>query len=191
MARPAFDDHTDRMKSQGDFASPCASPFRITPGDLANMLRQRIEPTPRGVIVVRSRISNGVRDAVVGEMRITRIAIEAELEHSDSRQLELIAKRNHIGSDNAEVFGNERQMAQLRPDASKKAAPGPGTQCPGSAVLAVGGTCQARKTLGSGQAESGPRGRATTSGGQCTSDNPSDAGLPNHIPGCPRVVLWH
>ena len=64
-------------------------------------------------------------------MRITRIAIEAELEHSDSRQLELIPKRNDIGRDNAEVFGNERQMAQLRLDGLKESSAGAGTQCPG------------------------------------------------------------
>ncbi len=64
-------------------------------------------------------------------MRITRIAIEAELEHSDSGQLELIAKGNHIGSDDAEVFGNERQVAQLRPDGFKESSAGPGDPMPG------------------------------------------------------------
>src|SRR4030095_17178344 len=95
------------------------------------MLRQRIEPTPRGVIVVRSRRSNGVWAVMVGEMRITRISIEAELKHSDSRQLELIAKRNHIGSDNAEALGNERQMAQLRPDGLKEISARAGNPMPG------------------------------------------------------------
>src|SRR4030095_16253186 len=102
------------------------------------MLRQRIEPTPRGVIVVRSRISNGVWAVMVGEMRITRISIEAELEHSNSPQLELIAKRNHIGSDNAEVLGNERQMAQLRPDGSEESSARTGNPMPGFSAFRGG-----------------------------------------------------
>src|SRR5512138_3013165 len=84
------------------------------------MLRQRFKPASRGVIVVRSCIGNGVWAVGVGKMRIVWIAIEAELEHSDSWQLELIAKGNHIRSDRAEILGNERQMAQLRPDSLKE-----------------------------------------------------------------------
>src|SRR5208283_5817059 len=68
-------------------------------------------------------------------MRIMRTAIEAELEHSDSGQLELIAKRNNVGSDNAEVFGNERHVAQLRPDGLEERSAGPGDPMPGFSGL--------------------------------------------------------
>ena len=90
------------------------------------MLRQGFKPAPSGVVVVCSCAGNGVRDAIVGEMRIIRIAIEAELEHANSRQLELIAQRNNVLSDNAEVFGNERQMAQFCPDSFKEGCAGAG-----------------------------------------------------------------
>jgi alpha-D-ribose 1-methylphosphonate 5-triphosphate synthase subunit PhnG len=88
----------------------------MAPDGLSGVLRQRFKPAPSGVIVVRSRVGDGVRDVVVGEMRITRIGIETELEHPDTRQFELITKRNNVGSDNAEVFGNEWQVTQLRPN---------------------------------------------------------------------------
>src|SRR5690349_24048750 len=90
------------------------------------MLRQGFKPPPSGVIVVRPRVGNGVRAAIVREMRVTGIAVEAELEHPDSRHLELIAKRHNVGSDNAEVFGNERQVAQLSPDGLEESSAGAG-----------------------------------------------------------------
>src|SRR6185436_8096484 len=84
-----------------------------------------------GVIVVRSRVGDGVRDIVVGEMRIMRTAIESEVEHPGSRKLESFPKRNHIGRDNAQVFGNERQMAQLRPDGLEEGSARAGNPMPG------------------------------------------------------------
>jgi hypothetical protein len=71
-------------------------------------------------------------------MRITRIPIEAELEHADSGQLEFISKRNYVRSDNSEIFGNERQAAQLSPDGLEEISAGPRDPMPGFSGLSLG-----------------------------------------------------
>ena len=75
---------------------------------------------------MRARVCDGIKTVIVRKMGIARIAIEAELEDSDSRQLELITKGNDVRSDIAEVLGNERQMAKLCSDRFKKISAGAG-----------------------------------------------------------------
>src|SRR5262245_9106435 len=46
-------------------------------------------------------------------MRVVRMTIKGELKHSHPGQLELVSKRNHIGSDKPQVLRDERKVAQL------------------------------------------------------------------------------
>src|SRR6185369_9480199 len=53
----------------------------------------------------------------------------------DTGQLEFITKCNHIWCDNAKVFGNERQVAQLCLDGFEESSAGPGDPMSGFSGL--------------------------------------------------------
>ena len=62
---------------------------------------------------MRARIRNRVMDEVGRKIRIVRLTVECELQHSRAWHLKLIAKLCHIWSDGAKVLGDKRQAPQF------------------------------------------------------------------------------
>src|SRR5262249_58807883 len=70
------------------------------------------EPAESGVVVVRAGVDDAVRDVVIRLIRVgLRVRAECELQDLHSRKSELVAQSYHFGSDVAEVFGDDRQIA--------------------------------------------------------------------------------
>src|ERR1035438_9337396 len=67
-------------------------------------------------------------DVVLWQVRIVFVPIEGELQNPCARNLKLVAKILHILSDETEIFGDERQSAQLGFDPAEE--PGPRTRLP-------------------------------------------------------------
>ena len=80
----------------------------------------------------------------MGQVRVVRIAVEGELEDPHAGQMELIAQRGHVGRDQPQVLGDERQGAEALLDGLEelgaRASAPIGPLC---AVDAPAGTCQA------------------------------------------------
>ena len=68
--------------------------------------------------------------------------VEAELQDDDPGQAEVVAQPVHRGRDDAEVLGDQRQLAERRAPGSNSARPGPRCQRPPSACFAPFGTAQ-------------------------------------------------
>jgi len=69
-----------------------------------------LEPLAAGRVIVRAGVDYGVIDEVLREVRIVVGPIERELQDSRAWNLELVAERSHVRSDQAEIFGDERQF---------------------------------------------------------------------------------
>src|ERR1039457_322855 len=67
-------------------------------------------------------------DVVLWQGRIVFVSIEGELQKPCARNLNIVAKILHILSDETEIFGDERQSAQLGFDPAEE--PGPRTRLP-------------------------------------------------------------
>src|SRR5262245_46401638 len=72
------------------------------------------EPADGGVIVVRAGVDDAVLDVVIRLVRVgLRVRAESELQDLHSGKIELITQRDHLVSDVAEVFGDDRQIASV------------------------------------------------------------------------------
>ena len=67
------------------------------------------------------------------------IAAEGELQDRHAREAEALAQRLDLGRDDAQVLGDDRQLAERACRASKSAAPGPFTHWPLTAVVVAAG----------------------------------------------------
>ena len=71
-----------------------------------------VEPTNGRVVVVRARISHNVPVIVMRQIDILRVAAECELQDSHARKSEIVTELFDIRRDDAEIFGNNWQLAQ-------------------------------------------------------------------------------
>ena len=71
-------------------------------------------PANGGVVVVGAAVDNKVVFVVVGQKFVAGVAAKGELQNFHSRQSELIAQLDHIGCDLAQVFGDDRQIANAK-----------------------------------------------------------------------------
>src|SRR3984957_9723834 len=70
-------------------------------------------PSQRGVVVVGSGIDNSVSYITMGQVVVRPPAAKAELQNPHARQIELLPQRIHFARNHAQVFGDQRQLAQL------------------------------------------------------------------------------
>ena len=57
---------------------------------------------------MRAGIDDSVRDVVVREVRVVRMAVESKLQDTCSRNVELVAERANIRRDQAQILSDER-----------------------------------------------------------------------------------
>ena len=81
---------------------------QVTPQVLSLIWRQLLIPSPAGSIIVRPGIYDRVRDVVVREVGVIRIAVEGKLEDTGTRHLKLIAERTNVRCDQTQILSNER-----------------------------------------------------------------------------------
>src|ERR1043166_5427332 len=81
-----------------------------------------LEPADGGIVVVRARVDDRVADVVVRQVFVGRVGAEAELDDAHARKVELVAQRDHVGRDEAEVFGDDGERAEFRLDGLKEFA---------------------------------------------------------------------
>ena len=86
---------------------------------------QRRPPAGQRVVVVRARVDDAVGHVVLEAVRPVRVVgIEAPLHDDHAREAELTAQPRHGGGDDAEVLGDDRQLAELRAR-RRRTPPGP------------------------------------------------------------------
>ena len=62
---------------------------------------------------MRARVNHRVTHVVVWQVGVVGMAIERELKNAHPGQVELVPQRVDIRCDHSQVFGDERQSAQL------------------------------------------------------------------------------
>jgi hypothetical protein len=90
----------------------CGRALQVTPQIPALVFRQGVVPAARRIVVVRAGINGAVLNVVVRQMRIVRVAVEGELQHTHAGQLELIPQRRYRRRDDSQVLGQQREPTQ-------------------------------------------------------------------------------
>src|SRR6185369_8543596 len=71
-----------------------------------------VEPTHRRIVVMCAGVSHDVRNVVVRQIDVLRVAAKTKLENSHAGKTKLLAQCNHVRCDDAEIFGDDRQLAE-------------------------------------------------------------------------------
>ena len=79
-------------------------------------------------------VGDGVGDVTVRQVEVAAAVREAELQDAHAGHAEVLAQLVDLRRDEAEVFGDERQIAEDLPQALKSACPGALTHWPLMAV---------------------------------------------------------
>jgi hypothetical protein len=87
---------------------------------------ERGVPPDRRIVVVRSRVNDGVAAVVPRQVRVVGRTVERELQHDHTRQLEPIAQRTHLVGDQAQVLGDERDCTKLGTQRAEQGVGGAG-----------------------------------------------------------------
>ena len=189
MASAAADDHARRINSRETWPPSRSRRLKITPQVLPLVRRQLFIPSPARGVIVGAGINDCVRDVVVGKVRVIGVAVEGKLQDPCPGHVELVAKRSNVRRDQAKIFRNERQHAQLSLYRAEEISArtrdplaGLGRSCPGRYM--PGGREPAKMI----QTDHVHVGEKRTRCDRCTSDSRSGAGRPSCRRGCPRAV---
>src|SRR5262249_36170192 len=79
-----------------------------------------IEPTHRRVVIMRSGVNDDIAVIVVRQIDIFLVAAESKLKDTHARKAEAITQLLDIGSNDAEVFGDDWKLAQRFPNRTEK-----------------------------------------------------------------------
>ena len=79
----------------------------------ARLLIEASVPAQRRVVVVRAGVDDAVVLVHVGQVRVVALAAEGELQDAHARQAEALAQRHDVVGDDAEILGDDRQVAEL------------------------------------------------------------------------------
>src|SRR6185369_422953 len=71
-----------------------------------------VKPPDCGVVVVSPSVHNAVPDVIVRQVLIPAVSSKGELQNAHSGKSEVVAKSLNIGSDDAKVFGDDRQFPE-------------------------------------------------------------------------------
>src|SRR5205085_1241715 len=80
------------------------------------------EPADGCVVVVRACVDDRVADVVVRQVFVGGVGAEGELKYAHAWEVELVAKLDHVGRDEAEVFGDDGERAEFAFDCLKEFA---------------------------------------------------------------------
>src|SRR5262249_7737024 len=100
-------------ESRSGFITLSRRALEIVPQVLPLPVGQFLVPRVSWGIVMRSGIGDRVGHKVVRKIRVVGMAVEGKLENSSTRQLKLVPECRYIRSNNAKIFDDERQAAQL------------------------------------------------------------------------------
>ena len=89
---------------------------RILGGKAALALRGIGKPALGGVVVVGAGVDDVVIGIKMGQIDALAAVVERELEHLHAGVARSLEELGHAGGDQAEVFGDDRHVAQTRPD---------------------------------------------------------------------------
>src|SRR5437763_14869181 len=71
-----------------------------------------LEPTHSCVVIVSARIDHDVLVIVVRQIDIFRVTTKSELQDAHAGKSKVITQLFHVRSNDAEVFGDDRQLAE-------------------------------------------------------------------------------
>src|SRR5690348_16854303 len=74
--------------------------------------RYTLKPTNRCVVIARASVSHNVRDVVVRQVDVLRVAAKPKLQDAHARKTKTVAQLDYVRRDHAEVFRNDRQLTQ-------------------------------------------------------------------------------
>ena len=77
-------------------------------------------PSDGGVVVMCSGIDHAVRIVAMRKIHMRPGIGKSKLQNFHSRNVQALAQRVHLGSNVPEVFGDERQLAQMLPQGMEK-----------------------------------------------------------------------
>jgi hypothetical protein len=87
--------------------------LQVIPEVLTLIVGQFVVPLSSWGVVMGACVDDGVADEVLREVWVVGMTVESKLQNTCSRKLKLVAQRHYVCSDNAEIFNDEWQAAQL------------------------------------------------------------------------------
>ena len=149
-----------------------------------------VVPAAHRVVVVRAGVDDAVLDVVgSGGARCAGRRVEAELQHDHAREAELVAQPLDGGRDDAEVLGDQRQLARASRGrgVERRARPGPRCQRPPARVARPPAPPSRRRSRGSGRSARGRRARTCAGSARSTSGSRAAAAPASRRAGCPTA----
>src|ERR1700756_1972992 len=100
-------------KSWNSFGAPARPAPEVVPKVLPLIIRQLFIPFSCWSIVMGTGIRDGILWDVLRQVGIVQVAVKGKLQNFGPRHLELVTQRLHIWGDDAQIFDDEREAAQL------------------------------------------------------------------------------
>ena len=113
IASAAGDDHANSISSGAASPLLAGGSLQVIPQILPLPVRQFFKPAASRGIVMSTGIHDRVGARSCREVGVVRLAVEGELQHSHPGKMKLVAERGHVRRDQSQIFGDERQCAQL------------------------------------------------------------------------------
>src|SRR5690606_29453763 len=93
---------------------------------VALRLRGGVVPAGGGVVVVRARVDHALARVVVRQVGVVGVAREGELQHLHAGEAVAGAQLVHVGRDDAQILGYQRQLGELAPERVEQVVAGSG-----------------------------------------------------------------
>src|SRR6185437_2740322 len=131
-------DRAQRLADQGLGHGARRRPqHRVDPA--ARFLIEASVPAQGGVVVVRACVDDAVVLMHVRKMRIVALAAECELQDAHAWKSVAFAQRNDVVGDDTEIFGKNRQVAELIHQQPQEIFPGGKAPLPPAGIRGTGG----------------------------------------------------